>query len=651
MKPQAGEAKRRRAAGAATALTVLLAALGVAFFRVQVVGASAYKLQADTNRLRRLPIPAPRGPVYDRYGRVIADNVPGYAITLIYERKDSARATLNRLAPVLALDDRAMRKALRNINDYPGQPLVVDDDASFVAISRLEERRSEFPNVYIDMRPKRHYAYGPAISAALGYLGEINEKELALPEFSEEGYEQGMAVGKVGIERQYEHVLQGQQGVRYLEVDSRNRIVGDFGGSMVQPGTQGGSLTLSLDLALQEYIDRIFPKSRAGAVVALDPDDGGVLAIYSYPSYDPNAFVGGIDPRLFAQLSSDPAKPLINRAVAGLFPPASTFKLVTASIAFQDSVIDGNVRMPVPCNGGISINGVYQRCHKAAGHGSLDLAGAIQNSCNVYFYQLGALIGLDRMLQGGNEIGLNKPCGVDVPGEKANTFPDGRDWWMSHYGYEAREGEVTSLAIGQGPISLTPIKAAQIYTAFARNGSAPAPSLFKGRENPPEGFSFSLEPDQMDILREGMRQVTGVGGTAQMSSLELWDIIGKTGSAENPQSRRGEAEVHSWFIGMAGPWGKPPEIVIAVLVEHGGSGSATAAPIASKAADFYLRKKYGIRVDTIQTYLEHARAGRPAPWFMADRAALRAAGAAAAGPMPAQNPDTAQPPDTTRRPR
>jgi penicillin-binding protein 2 len=651
MKPQPGEAKRRRAAGAAFALTALLGVLVVAFFRVQVVGASAYKLQAETNRLRRLPIPAPRGAVYDRYGRVIADNIPGYAITLIYERKDSARATLGRLQPVLGLDDRAMKKALRTIDAYPGQPLLVDDDANFVAISRLEERRSEFPNVYIDLRPKRHYTSGPAISGVLGYLGEITEQELDDPEFSEDGYEQGMAVGKVGIEKQYEHLLQGQQGVRYLEVDARGRIVGDFAGSIVQPGTQGGSITLSLDLALQEYIDRIFPKSRSGAVVALDPSDGGVLALYSYPTFDPNAFVGGIDPALFAQLNSDPTKPLYNRAVQGLFPPASTFKLVTASIAFQDSVIDGNIRMPVPCNGGISINGVYQRCWKPGGHGSLDLPGAIQNSCNVYFYQLGARIGLDRMLRGGVDIGLTKPCGVDIPGEKTNNFPESRDWWTRRFGYEGREGEVTSLAIGQGPILLTPIKAAQIYMAFARNGTAPAPSLFKGRENPPEGFSFSLKPDQLDILREGMRQVTGMGGTAQMSSLELWDIIGKTGSAENPQSRMGLAEVHSWFIGMAGPWGREPEIVIAVLVEHGGGGSATAAPLAAKAADFYLRKKYGIPVDTIQTYKDHTLAGRPAPWFAADRAALRAAGAAAAAPTPVQNPDTVQPPDTTRRPR
>jgi penicillin-binding protein 2 len=611
-------------------LTAMIAVLGIAFFRVQVIGSTEYKLQAESNRMRALPIPAPRGAIFDRNGRVIADNVPGYAVTLIYEKRDSAYATLERLRPFLGLTDSEVARLERRIQQYPGQPLDVDLDADFRSISMLEERRAEFPNVFIDMRPKRRYVAGQAMSHVIGYIGEITADELDDPEYSEAGYQQGMVVGKYGIERQYEHILQGQQGVRYVEVDARNRIVGDFGGR-VQQGVAGGDLRLNLDLELQEYIHKIFPKSRTGAVVALDPADGGVLALYSWPTYDSNDFVGGIDAELWASLNTDSTKPLYDRSVLGTFSPASTFKLVTAAIALELGVINGNTRMPVACTGGITLNGVYQRCWKPGGHGALDLPGAIQNSCNVYFYQLGNRIGLDRFLEGVNGLGFGKPCGIDLPQENGGIFPESRDFWVRRFGYEPRAGEVTSLAIGQGPNSLTPLKLAQYYVALARDGSAPAPTLFQGRPDSVPGWDLHLSMEHIDLLREGMRQVTGPGGTAVMSSLELWDLIGKTGSGENALSQKGLAETDAWFAGMAGPWGKKPEIVMVALVEHGGGGSATAAPIVAKGVDFYLRRKYGIPVDTIQTYREHILAARPAPWFNRDRAALRAQGAAEAG--------------------
>lgn len=613
-KMQHPQVKRRRAQGAVGVLVLLIGGLGLAFFRVQVLGSSTYMLQAESNRLRALPIPAPRGTIFDRHGRIIADNVPGYAVTIIYERRDSALATLERLRPYLDLDDAQIARLMRTVDRYPGQPLQVDLDADFPAIARLEERRPEFPNVFIDMRPKRRYTSGPAVAHLMGYISEITAEELDSPYFAEREYEQGMFVGKTGIERQYEHILKGEQGVRYVEVDARGRIVGDFGGSVVRAGGAGGDIRLNVDLALQEYIHRIFPKSRAGAVVALDPADGGVLALYSWPTYDPNDFVGGIEGALWTRLNTDSMKPLYDRTVLGTYAPASTFKLVTAAIALERGAIDGNVRMPVPCSGGITLAGVYQRCWRAGGHGSLDLAGAIQHSCNVYFYQLGMRTGLDAFLEGGVELGLGKPCGIDLPQESAGIFPESRDFWVRRMNYSPREGEVTSLAIGQGPNVLPPLKLAQFYLALARDGSAPAPTIFQGRTDDVEGWQLALTPEQLALLRQGLRQVTAPGGTAYMSSLEHWDLIGKTGSGENPLSRMGLAETHAWFAGIAGPRSGEPEIVLVALVEHGGGGSATAAPIVAKAADFYLRKKYGIPTDTIQTLREHMLAGRPAPW-------------------------------------
>jgi penicillin-binding protein 2 len=625
MKKPHGQSRRRRAQGATSIVVLLMGVLGYSFFRVQVLGSTEYVLQAESNRLRALPIPAPRGTIFDRNGRVVADNVPGYAVTVIYEWRDSALVTLERLRPYLGLTDRDIVRLMREVDRYPGQPLQVDADADFHAISILEERRAEFPNVFIEMRPKRRYISGQALSHVVGYIGEITAAELDDPAFSEQGYRQRMYVGKFGIERQYEHMLQGQQGVRYVEVDARNRIVGEFAGR-VQQGVPGGDIRLNLDLELQEYIHRIFPKSLTGAVVALDPADGGVLALYSWPTYDPNAFVGGIDAELWEQLNTDPLKPLYDRTVLGTFSPASAFKLVTAAIALERDVIEGNTRMPRACTGGITLNGVYQRCWRAGGHGSLDLPGAIMQSCNVYFYQLGNMIGLDRFLEGAAELGLGQSCGIDLPQENPGTFPESRDWWMRRFGYVGQAGEVTSLAIGQGPNVMTPLKLAQFYLALARDGSAPAPTIFKGRPDEPEGWELNLTQDDIDLLREGMRQVTD-GGTANMSSLEHWDLIGKTGSGENPLSRMGQAETHAWFAGIAGPWGREPEIVVVALVEYGGGGSATAAPIAAKPADYHLRRKYGMPIDTVQTLREHLLAGRPAPWIARDRKALRAAGA------------------------
>jgi penicillin-binding protein 2 len=611
MKTQHPHARRRRALGAQGGLLLLFAALFMAFFRVQVLASSDYKLQAEENRLKRLDVPAPRGTIFDRNGRIIADNVPGYAITILPASRDSVMATVTQLLPYVKLSKVQISRLDQTLRRYPRQPLTVTADAGDEAAAAIMERRTEFPNVYVEMRPQRRYVAGPAASHILGYIGEINAEEIGSETFPAERYQQGAIVGKTGIEREYEHILQGEPGSRYVEVDAKGRIVGDFAGSMSRPSQAGGDLRLSIDLDLQEYIDHIFPTDKMGAVVAIDPTDGSILALYSAPTFDPNEFVGGIDPDLWRGLNTDPRKPLYNRAVLGLYAPASTFKLATAAIALELGVIKPSDHMPIPCTGGMSYGNRYWRCWSPAGHGSQDLAGAIQHSCDVYFYQLGLKIGLARLLQEGtNNIGLSRRCGIDLPEEKEGIFPANEQFWQTRFGYLPNEGEALSLAIGQGPNSQTPLKMAQFYTALARDGSAPAPSLFTGRQDSPEGFKLKLSPEGIAALRQGMRQVTGVGGTAYLSSLPLWDLVGKTGTGQNPLSIQGLALDHAWFSALAGPKGKAPEIVVVVLIEYGGGGSAVAAPIASKAADFYLRRKYGIPTDTVQTLREYMFAGR-----------------------------------------
>jgi penicillin-binding protein 2 len=610
--------RRSRALAVQLALFAVMGLLASAFFRLQVLRSTVWTLKAESNRLRQLPVPAPRGTIYDREGRVLADNVPGYAITLLPGPLDSMRATLERMKAYVDLPEDRIDRLVGAVRRY-GREVVVDGDADFDVVSALEERKADFPNVYIDMRPRRRYILGPAAAHVLGYVGEITADELDSDAFPDSLYEQGMVVGKAGIEKEYERTLQGRQGLRTVEVDARGRIVGDFAGFTADPGTPGKDLRLNLDLELQKWIAHIFPDSLAGAVVALDPADGGVLALYSAPTYDPNAFVGGIDAKLWAQLNTDSLRPLYDRAVLGLYAPGSTFKLATAAIALDLGVVTPEERMPDPCTGAWYYGGRWWHCWDRNGHGYQTLAQAIGNSCDIYFYQLGVRIGLDRFLKKATDIGFNRPCGIDLPQESTGIFPEDRSYWEKHFGYSPQEaGEVPMLAIGQGPNSQTPLKIAQFYLALARDGSAPAPSIARGQPAG-EGWHLNLSPESLAALREGLRRVTQRGGTAHVeTALQYWDVLGKTGTAQTFESVHGTAEDHAWFAGMVGPPGKPPEIVVVAFVEHGAHGSSAAAPIVSKAADFYLRRKHGLPFDSVQTLGDYYRAGRGTPsWYNA----------------------------------
>jgi penicillin-binding protein 2 len=586
----------------------LLIVLLLAFFRAQILRSEEYALQSESNRLRKMEVEAPRGTIYDRNGRIVAENVPGYSVALFPSLEDSIRVRLERLRPFLGLSDARIQRLMEIRARYPRQALVVDAYAEFEAVAAIEERRADLPGVFIETRPKRHYPAGPAAAHVMGYVGEITGEELEAPRF--EGYRQGMVVGKEGLERQYETALQGIGGARYLEVDAVGRVVGSFQGIRAADAVPGEDLRLALDLDLMQWIQRVFPDSMSGAVVALDVATGGVLALYSAPTFDPNHFVGGIDLDRWQALLDDPARPLFNRAVLGKYAPASPFKVVTAAMALDMGVVTPDETMPIPCTGGMAFGNGYFQCWRPEGHGPLDLAGAIQHSCNVYFYQLGLRMNLERLLEAGNGIGFSSQCGIDLPREASGDFPEDKGYWERVWGYRPTEGEVLSLVIGQGPNSQTPLKMAQFFLAVARDGTAPAPRLALAPTDQ-EGWSLNLSERALTVIREGMRRVTAPGGTAYMSSLEHWDFIGKTGTAQNPQD---PTRPHAWFTAIAGPRGEAPEIVVVTLVEFGESGSRVAAPLAAKVADFWLRQRHGIPVDTIQTLGEHYRFGRPAPW-------------------------------------
>lgn len=602
-------ARRERGRLAQALIVLLMGGLVLVFFRVQVLGSSTWKLQSDSNRLRPLPVWAPRGTIFDRNGRVLAESIPGFEVTLLPAHPDTMRSALRALQPYLRLSDARVETLMRTVRRYPRTPLLVDRDTDLRAVAALQERPGQFPRVYIEMRPKRHYPLGAATAHALGYVGEINPDELE--DSAYDGYEARTIIGKEGLERQYEPDLRGLPGLRYMEVDAAGRIVGSFAGYQENPATPGKDVTLNLDGDLAEWIHNIFPDTMKGAVVALDASDGGVLALYSAPSFDTNLFVGGIRTEDWRTLNQDPARPLFNRPVLGLYPPASTWKIASAAIALELGVVTPDEEMPVPCTGGFRYGNRVARCWDRSGHGSLDLAGALANSCDVYFYQLGLRVTLKRLIDESVRLGFNSRCGIDHPNESAGIFPEDFDYWQRVWGYAPREGEVLSLAIGQGPNSQTPLKMAQFYVAMARNGQAPAPRLRRNDDAAvPTAWSLDLTDASIAALKKGLWDVMQPGGTGYLSSLEHWDTWGKSGTGENPAGPD-----HAWFALMAGPRGGEPEIVVVVLVEHGESGSQVAAPIAAKTADFYLRRAHDIPVDTlVQTLRDHYRLGVPAPW-------------------------------------
>ena len=594
------ERRQRRVFVAVFAIAFVVTVLLTAFFQTQVLAGEQYALRSEENRLRPIPIPAPRGTIYDRDGEIVATSITGYSVSLLPGAEEKVAETLRDLAPFLGLAASDIEELIERRKRRPHDLLTLTEDATYSQVASIEERRASFPNLMIVERPKRYYPAGAAIGHLVGYVAEISESELEQPAYAQAGYEQGRWIGKSGVEREYEIELGGRDGARFVEVDARGRIVDPRSSVGALPPTPGGDVRLTLDLGLQSYLHNIWPDTMRGAIAVMVPSTGEVLALYSHPTYDPNDFVGGPSLRLWRALSQDPAKPLLHRAVAALYPPGSTWKLATAAIGLQRGKVQANTRMPIACTGGMYYAGRYARCWYKPGHGSLDLVGAIQHSCNVYFYQLGIQLGLKELVDAGTRFGFNQETGLDIPGEKAGEFPTGLEWYKERFGWEPTPSEVMSLAIGQGPNAQTVLRMTQFYSALAGNGTAPEPYLAATRREEAEenAIDLGISEQALQAMWEGLGRVTEPGGTAYLSSLERWKLYGKTGTSQNPHG-----EDHGWFAGFAGPHGKAPEVAVAVLVEHGLHGSDV-APLAAKAAEYYLDKKYDLPFDPQPTQCE-----------------------------------------------
>ncbi|HEX7336846.1 MAG TPA: penicillin-binding transpeptidase domain-containing protein, partial [Gemmatimonadales bacterium] len=411
---------RERADTARMVLIVAFLVLAGAFFRTQVIQHSKFQLKAETNRLRPIPLTPPRGTIFDRNGKVIAENVPGYSVKLIASSTDSLRAVLARVRRFVPLEDAQVTDILERYQQARYQPALVFGDASFDIIARLEEHRTALPGLVIQAEPKRLYPAGKSVAHLAGYVSEVTEADLKADRYP--GAVLGSIVGKAGLEREYDDSLRGNEGVRYIEVNARGRLVREGAASAALPPTPGNPITTTIDLDLQRFVDSIWPARMRGAMVALTPT-GEVRALYSAPTFDPNDFVGGISSGEWRRLNNDPARPLLNRVIQARYPPASPFKLAIAAMALKRGLIKLSSRMPEPCRGGMRLGNRVFKCWKREGHGSLDLTGAVAASCDVYFYQLGLQLGLDAIIQDGVLMGFKDKSGIDLENELNPIWP------------------------------------------------------------------------------------------------------------------------------------------------------------------------------------------------------------------------------------
>jgi len=555
--------------------------LMLSFFRVQILGHGKYQLQSETNRLRPIPLPAPRGVIYDRNGRVLAENVPGYTVSLLPGPEANLRSTLARIASIANIDSAGIERVLQRARRAPYQPALVLGDAPFTVVSALEERRVAIPGLLIQAEPKRFYPDTAVVAHLIGYVGEVTEAERASSRFA--AVRLGGLVGKYGLELEYDDTLRGSEGLRFVEVSAKGQMVRDAEAAANLNPVPGKDLHTTIDLDLQLFISRIFPGGQRGAVIALNPNTGEVLALYSAPGFDPNAFVGGISATYWRSLNESAAHPLLNRAIQARYPPGSTWKLAVAAMALKRGIVGPRSKMPIPCRGGLQYGNRYFRCWNARGHGDLTLTEAIAQSCDVYFYQLGIKLGVSSLLEDANAWGFRGRTGIDLPGELPSEFPTGPEYYDRIYGPRRWTSAVAlNLAIGQGENAQTLVQMVRLYQQLASDGNMRTPFVVRPASAgaaSAENVSLDLSAEQLATLRRAMIAVVEQG-TARGSRLASLSIAGKTGTAQNPHGPN-----HGWFIGFAPP--EKPEIVVGAIVEFAREGPYV-APLVSRAIAHYL---------------------------------------------------------------
>jgi len=570
----------------ALVFTLLALLLGY-FWYLQGLRGRYYRDLAENNRIRTIAIAAPRGVLLDRHGRLLVENRPSFNVLLHPEDSEDMDDTLERLGRLLHTGQASIRERLSRRQRL--RPVVVKADANAAEVAGLEARHLELPETSVEVIPLRAYPLAAAAAHALGRVGEITERQLQSAEFS--GLDPGALVGQAGLELRYNRALMGRDGQRRVIVNSRGVEVAE---ADREPPVDGPSLTLSLDADLQRTMDESF-EGRSGSAVALDPNTGEVLAMTSLPSYDPNEFSTGIDAASWSRLASDPATPLMNRVIQGQYAPGSTFKIVMATAALEEGIITPSTTFY--CPGYLTLYGTPFRCGRPSGHGFVNVVQALTHSCNVFFYQLGVRLEIERIARYARLFGLGSATGVDLPHEASGLVPDPA-WKRRAHRLPWYPGETVSVAIGQGQTTATPLQLARMAAVIANGGWLVQPHLVKriGEQELPEPprRKLDIKPETLAIVAQGMCGVVNDGGTGWRARLPGVRVCGKTGSAQvvsHERLTRGEATLemqpHGWFVAYAPA--EQPRIALAVIVENGGSGGDAAAPVARRVLERFFR--------------------------------------------------------------
>ncbi len=593
--------------GAAFVALLAIALLARGFY-LQVVQHDHYIQRAESNRISRVPTAPNRGLILDRNDRILAENYSAYTLELTRARTDNLEATLAEIGTLIEITPgqlRRFRRLLSESHEFETIPLkskLTDEEVAIVAANRYR-----LPGVEVKARLFRNYQAGPGMAHVLGFIGRINDRDLKQlrDDGREQNYKGSAHIGKTGLEQSYETLLHGRTGFDQMETDASGRAVRML--SRIPP-VPGKDLRLHLDAALQAVAEYAFG-DYLGGLVALDPKTGGVLALVSKPGFDPNLFVDGIDPETWKSLNESPDRPMVNRALRGIYPPGSTIKPFMALAGLElglrkpsDSINDpGFYSLP---------NSRHQfRDWKRGGHGVVDLRRSISQSCDVYYYRLAVDMGIDRMHDYLAQFGLGEKTGIDLDGESAGLLPS-RDWKQRRFKQTWYPGETVIAGIGQGYHLTTPLQLAVAAAMLANGGTRIEPRLVQAVRDPldhtwqPQAggarAQMAIAPDHLAVVREGMMDVMRPGGTAARSAAGApYTIAGKTGTAQVVGIKQGarydagrlarEHRDHALFIAYAPA--ENPTIVVAVMVENGGSGSGTAAPIARAVFDYYLTGK------------------------------------------------------------
>jgi penicillin-binding protein 2 len=547
--------------------------LAAAFFKAQVLDHDLYRTESARTHLRPIPLEAPRGDILDRNGEPIAENFTGYSVKLLATNEDSLRAVLARLDALIPNDTIEADAVVRRWMAARYQPALVYASGRYNLVATLEEHRATLPGLVIQREPRRRYPDSSAVAHMVGYVGEVSGTEIDNNAFP--GARPGEIVGKQGLEFEYDSILRGTRGIRFVDVAANGRTISNQPEAGSLSPVPGNLIHTTIDMGLQRFIDSMWRADlgeRRGAMVAMTPQ-GEVLAYYSHPSFDPNDFIGGIDPETWSNLNNDPDRPLYNRVIQAAYPPASPFKLAMAAMALRRGLVDMDTRMRVPCTGSYQYGNRVWRCWNPHGHGLLTLRQAIASSCDVYFYQLGQMLGPDSVLADAADLGFGERSGIDLAGERkgvllasVKSYVDARG--VSTWG----NGETLNLAIGQGHHTETLINMVSFYAALAGDGIKRAPHIIQGRPSQVTK-DLKLTAEQRTDLRLAMIDVvnsgTATGDLAHETGLKDFQVAGKTGSAQVT----GQKDM-GWFIAFAPA--EAPRIVVGIAVEEGVHGALVA---------------------------------------------------------------------------